>query len=464
MIWSSIHRACGGLPAIVIVVLCCGCGETAFRAGPSQDGLARAGALKTANRANEVARTVLTSPARHPLTFDAFLVGVEKGNAKRVGAPPLRGVDREALPRPEARGKLRGFLNDPRAMFVSHIVEFQTAGGGGGGGGADAAAAAAASAVPVPLYNAYDAAGAQVDAGSPVPGSAWSDADAAIDQLRERVAAVVAERRSTHLILWATGWNNTQFETTSSLQELHDSLRAAAAADGRADEFRPLFVAISWSSYWPGLPGEAARVSLRTKSNDADEVGIVVAGRVIGRVLVPVSDAAAGRPKVVVVGHSLGARVVTWGAVSAASGMTGTPPAGRPVDLVVGLQGAFSANAFVVEGGKPGGRDGAPFAEFRSASKRLMYTSSDLDIMRFLPLAYIGKVPVHERFAGEHPGTFDRRRVTSAARQVPATTDGPLPSGDGWDRVLLVDASSVIADHNDVRNPAVGSLLWQAMR
>src|SRR4051794_2505201 len=77
----------------------------------STDPMPRAAELRTENRSNQAARTVLTAPQEHRLAFPAFLLGVEKGSAKRLAAPsPHRGLDTTASPAGAVRPGMLDFL------------------------------------------------------------------------------------------------------------------------------------------------------------------------------------------------------------------------------------------------------------------------------------------------------------------------------------------------------------------
>ena len=156
---------------------------------------------------------------------------------------------------------------------------------------------------PIPFYNAYNEADLDVESHAYEVGR-----NQLVTRFRERVAAAAKEMKPTHLVVYVTGWNNTQAETVCGMNNIHKYVALAAASGG---EFRPLMVGISWpsmSEVWGKFLG---KTTYPVKSSDADEVGLLWACTLVSQVLAPVRDDLATadparRPKLVVIGHSFG--------------------------------------------------------------------------------------------------------------------------------------------------------------
>ncbi len=318
--------------------------------------LPRAKALGTDVSDDPASHSVLARPDDHPLSFPGFLVGVEKARLKPIGAPTSPNVGITGFYFKEMLWWQR------ERMFVSHLVEFVRK------PGADVF-------LPRPIYSAYS------EADLTEPTDAFEvGRRKLVEDFRAKIDSAVKERNPTHLILFTTGWNTSQVETIKGMEKLKASICGAV---GPGEEFRPLIVGISWPSMSERLGDLLEKTTYQVKSSDADEVGMLWASTLVGQVLAPIRDAAGQgdpkrRPRLVVIGHSFGARVATWTAFT--SGL-GSEPAGpvHPPDIIIGLQGAFSLRRFVegegVEGapiraemGRPRSLTPAPSTTLRSAS------------------------------------------------------------------------------------------------
>lgn len=160
--------------------------------------------------------------------------------------------------------------------------------------------------------------------------------------------------------------------------------------------FQPLFVGISWpserrfSSVWWFIGDLRSSLSYISKAKDADEIGVLWAERVLWDVLVPIKKKNKDIP-LILMGHSLGARIITRAVFSRGifdPKQTNAPQKdgkdGYDIDLVIGLEGAFSINRFI--SGK--GKEGSPYSNFNKNKyvKKFIFTWSEHDWAN--PLAY----------------------------------------------------------------------------
>ncbi|CAA7626077.1 putative lipoprotein [Candidatus Terasakiella magnetica] len=171
----------------------------------------------------------------------------------------------------------------------------------------------------------------------------------------------------THVFISSMGWNTDQLEAVRNFNALFGHVldqAESARKNGATQNFRPLFIGMTWSSKWPGWQHD---LDYFNKANDADEYGAVWIRRVIHDVVGPALSAKADRPKVIVVGHSFGARAVAQGVIS--------PGAPKVVDLLLLLQPAFSKNRFV-EGE---GLEKAPYRKFADHVGKVVMIASNTD-------------------------------------------------------------------------------------
>jgi hypothetical protein len=390
------------------------------------------------------------------LPFDAYVVGLEK-RWSFAGVPrcPPGGVGGPCLDidgpyftaRPAARADvMRKLDGQMKRMYVSHIARFDAAAGG----------------APCFLLNPYDAAR---PCGEPTTSSARTDLStswSALSVLGDDMARVVAERKPSHVVLYAMGWNTLQAEALDNVRELGAQLLAAARQAGDSG-FRPLFILTTWPSTWKAVLGPA---DYGPKAKDADEAGLVWQNVLINRELRRVKPADGF--KLIVVGHSFGARLTTRATFSAPLVSRQVDPI---VDLVVGLQGAYSYQRFVggPDGEDPDGQEGAPYADHARLSGPAAMTASAHDTA----VTAAG----HERFfVGSHR-VFQRTQAPELRQHFAhAATDDKGLLGDGAcapGRVLMIDASALIKDrkpgtgggaHSGIYTEGVGRLVHQLIR
>jgi hypothetical protein len=396
--------------------------------------------------------------ARFDLPFDAFIIGVEKANRSQVGAIKECGASGGSTDclnidapfftqRPELRDNLRAkYNNQHRPTLISHIAQFD-------------------SAASCFTYNIYSVA-RQCPAASSIPRPAngeYVDASwKALADLETRVASYVAQRNPSHILVYVMGWNTPQWEAMRNFRDLHQHLIAAAKASEN-EAFRPLFIGITWPS--TGTPIIAAS-DFGIKAKDADEVGAIWGNILINRVLARVKHDS--RVRIVVVGHSFGARLSSRAVFSAP---LVRPEDERTVDLLIGLQGAYSFQRYVaaLEKDAPEGVEGAPYSAFQSMVGKVALTSSphDTAVTRAKHRNYfVGSYAVYEKTAKPpYAALFEHAKMNSDGSIELRTCD---PS-----KVLFVDASRVIdtnfpgtggGAHSDIYDPEIGRFTYQLIQ
>jgi hypothetical protein len=451
---------------------------------PGRDVSARARTIGTDKPQDEPARVIITNPEKTRLRFPAFVLGIEKASRKVIGCPPDRGLEIARAAKPVRDQIKRTFHETPLAsdcLFVSHIAEFVPT------TESDVFS-------PVLHYDAYR------EADPPAPPNVFMSGRNATLTLRDRLLEVAAQRAAagrpvSHLIVFATGWHTGQVRTLANMDELFSSITAAAGKD----TFSPLYFGISWPSFSDEIAGKIetgagalaklARGRLESKmhvgeltgllkhpeiadklgflgypaiSTDADEVGMVPVSTLVNQVLVPLRETLPGKPRVIVIGHSFGARIASWTPFTAPllPAVDGGSVDFKGPDLVIGLQGAFPAARFdpTIKHHRPY-VEGTSFGDYSPFRTMFAYTCANDEALRHARIfdIMIGDAQAFERARKNASPAF----ATCKAIDVLATRVKLDPTSR---KVLLIDARDYISKHDDVRNDEVGRLIWALMK
>lgn len=399
-------------------------------------------------------------PAKYTITYSpSYLIGVEKANRKRIGGPKwgdCTGKDycfntRAQALSPELRDKIEERFDDRKGHFVSHIVRYQQHGN--------------TSVTGDRLYSIYASDGTEQSAKCSSQGesgiqacfnSGWD----ALRHFKDEIAQRLKDEHITHIIVMSTGWKTLQPESISNYNEWIGNILAAAREDGQS-EFRPLFIGFSWASDWERWP---EGVDFVNKGHDADEVGLSWANVLIHEVVLPLKHDT--HVSVVLIGHSFGARLLSR-AIHSGVILPKTPPVQDPVDLFLGMQGAFSVNRFTANKGK----EGHPYGNFSQAAKKIILTSSQHDeaVTRAIHTGdtFVGSAHAYELTREpDYVGLFEHTAIDAQGRWT-------TPPSHDSSKVALVEASSMIATnkpgtggkaHSDVFDKESGRFIWQAIR
>ncbi|MBI4401751.1 MAG: hypothetical protein HY581_08980 [Nitrospirae bacterium] len=397
--------------------------------------------------------TVAIDPTLHLLEHPSYLVGIEKARADLVGSVPFGTCSKDSElclnhgaaylhDKLEWRETLARRLDDKKRLFVSHVATYEQA--------ADEGA--------TPrwrgrlLYSLYRdgalACAKKPDDPAHTTPICIREGVNALGALKEDLEQRIGRERATHVLLYSTGWNSDQVDSIRRYNLFFDQLTKAALEDG-TNTFRPIFIGLTWPADWPELPSHS---DIFNKKNDADEVAVTWANYLINQILLPLK---AKGVKIVAIGHSFGGRIVT----TAANSRDLLPaPVASKINLVVGLQAAFSIKRF------GGGTEGDPFRDFSKYADKFVFISSSHDeagraggpFSRAFN-AILGEEGMKEAQEGEIKPLFQLIKVDGTGQWVDKPTDGP-------ERALLLDASAVVQNHNDVNNPQVGRLLWATIK
>lgn len=363
-----------------------------------------------------------------------YVVGIEKASRKTIGDEDGTGYDRRFL----RGGGVEAHLDDPKGMFVTHILKMHP-------GRSEA------------IYNVYKSCGNGVGQGCP-SGPSWYEAGWAAMEGGLRHALVEQLRIArdngqpfSHLVIASSGWNNTQPDSMRLYRALLDGLQKTAAGDN----FRPIFIGVTWPSWWDFFKF----ASFRNKGHDADEVGHTYMAWLLYR-LAPELKQEFGL-KVVVIGHSFGARLVSRGLYSRPL-VKEAASVGYDPDLLVLFQGAFNVGRFLPSASEP-----PAYPVTAAPATPVVATWSRND-------AYV--LLADKLFSGEEKnyigGTRGARLVDEQGSgrfaELAATPAGEVDWSPGGGTTLpgqisYVDATAFIAGHSDICDANAMWFLWSAI-
>ncbi len=419
---------------------------------------------------------LLNTPFTHPMVADGYIIGIEKSPRATIGfagdgadttrliAPAQSALPLHPRDLAQQQGSFDAALDDPKVMFVSHILRYGSA--------------TKNPAAKVDLaYSAYSQ-----TAFGPYPAAPLSQAYetgwAALEGLQEQIIDDVERAKAqndpyTHLLFASMGWNNYQFESVARYNAIVQHTQRAAQSQGA--DFKPLVIGLTWPSVWGGtsafdLANRAAHIgSYTVKARDADEIGYGIANYILNASL-PRIEAETGLPTVLL-GHSMGARILTRAYFSADLLKDNTPRTGSG-PTVISLQAALSANRFLPEYQLvPPFRwlisgEGGPYQNNAGQSGLMAMTWSTHDtanpVARFATGArHVGGKAGAKRIAKEPKLAKMFETVALTRTGDMSELSGPCETVRQNRKVLYVNASGIIASHGDIANPEVGKLVWE---
>ena len=412
------------------------------------------------------------------LKFPGFIIGIEKAYREKIKKDDIfESINDEYFHDNKRYQKsIHKILNDSKRAFVSHIIEYRM----------DPYRECMKEDF---FYNAYDKCFDPTDA--------YLKGLLKLDELRNRIFMNDSETPYTHIFLYCMGWNTDQQESIRNYNSLFSQI---IKENKESSNFRPLFVGISWPSEWRSnfLGGFISVISYGVKADDADEVGLIWTNKILWNVLSPLKRAK--HIPLILVGHSFGARVVTRAVFS--NGLIDIPVGNETsnnvtkeecsIDLVVGLQGAFSVRRFI-----PGnGNEGSPYSEFNrnNYAKKFVFTWSEYDfanpIAKFFTGAnHIGGVYGHE-LSLDYQTIFnhyevvveeDRCNHDVSVKEIRKERNKKIIENEQFEwtdsfkhpeKISIVDASALIKDkpygkggnaHSDIYTPGVANLIWDCI-
>lgn len=324
------------------------------------------------------------------LEHDGYIIGIEKRPREDIeGAPKDRekrkrfetismSEDDHSMTKREKRNvhkrneKFTDYISDGTIMFVSHVASYFEKN--------DNTKDYNKFRRPVFLYNAYD----EYKDDKLDYEKGYKEA---LENFEKDLRDKLTSKTYTHIILFSMGWNNNQQESIYRYNKIVTNLNNI----DKEDEFKPLIIGFTWPSVWFSIEDNWLKknalflASYFTKQDDADEIGMTIANWITHNIVLQVNkevkekledrDGNYTPPKVIAIGHSMGARILSRAIFSNEYIKPEFHNSTSQVNLFIGLQAAFSANRFVADDGW----EGSPYAEFSERETVFSLTTSKND-------------------------------------------------------------------------------------
>jgi hypothetical protein len=191
-----------------------------------------------------------------------------------------------------------------------------------------------------------------------------------LDKLGDEIKEAAKRENATHIIMLATGWNTAEYE---SFRDFSYWMKQLTKDFEGKENFRPIFVGISWESAWPsGFWAQMPFGSWATKGNDADAIGFTWANYLLNDILKPAAMNSGA--EMVAIGHSFGSRIILGAHYTRDIIIR---KAQRSDDLpitLIGLQAAFPTGRFTQKEGWE-----HPYGAMQKGTATVAITTSSLD-------------------------------------------------------------------------------------
>jgi hypothetical protein len=412
-------------------------------------------ALHTSSYFHALDHIAVYYPSAIALNFPGYIVGFEETERRRVanGRDAVI-VNKSAYAAGYTVERLLGTLRF-HVPVVSHVLRYEGRPYGEGN---------------CALYSLYHNHGAAImdncagatrhtDAGESMYESAFAGGWDAIDILRERLTEDVDSGNYTHLLVAIMGLDTAQEEAIRNYKSIAWSIKR----NGN-DAFRPLFVGITWPSFfanrWLDPLWEAFAYS--PIADRADILGLSWLGIILNDVISPLSD----RIRVTVVAHSFGARAATMSlcvgpAIQRRKGQESTRRSGDKVHDFVALSPAFSVSRFAPQ--EHFFYENVYYKDYCPKIRRFVFTASEND-GAYAPVIWVDMLGDHTTRA-----KVCGRKQPVTVSCVSATREGRIVGYDASAKISYVDTSALMRfgvpgtdgkAHSDIYRPEIGRLIW----
>lgn len=381
---------------------------------------------------------------RPNLNFPGYLIGMEKSKKEIICVNDSDKIRENPFDNKQENSFLKDRLDDLKRVFVSHVIHYKKTVPD------DKCAVITDNKLCMSAeYDLYK----DIREGKKNADSAYNGSWTAISDLRKNFAN---GEKITHVFLYSVGWNTNENEAIENYNDMFSKVLKLSDSLPK-EQFNPYFIGISWPSkwttdersFWEKLRKD---FSYGNKANDADEVGFVLVNHLLRNVLIPLKESK--KFKLILVGHSFGARLLTRAVFSSPILYKVPPPTKKDdIDLFIGLQGAFSLKRFIEDDGI----EGSPYRDYQKHAKKFIFTWAKEDKAT--------KSAFWTAFAGAESGyEYSLKHQEFEQAKWNENADVFANTSQGSDKVLIVDASEIISDHNDVYKEKVAKLVWNAVQ
>jgi hypothetical protein len=290
--------------------------------------------------------------------------------------------------------------------------------------------------------------------------SAFADSWGAIDVLKDALRNDAASGNYTHLIVAMMGWRTPQEEAIRNFNSIVRTTQLVGK-----DEFRPLFIGITWVAPWAGrwLDPVIEVLSYGNIAELADRLGLTWVGVLTDEVVMPLAQ----KLPTTFITHSFGTRsastAICIGPAIRRDATAVRAPRQGSVDRLIGFQAAFSLQRFKEE----------PLIFFYED----VYFPNDCDRARVIVLTasrhdQATKSILWADLAGNYRYFKSFCRKNAGIIVSCASVDESGAIEDEYDarmKVLYLDATKLIrfraagtdgGAHSDMFRPPTGRLIW----
>jgi hypothetical protein len=416
---------------------------------------------------NGLYHDVLFDPSGVSLNFQGYIVGIDKSPREDVGCGAECQNIYSSHPQNGLKKLISRLKNEPKVHYVSHITKYFGRPYGDGN----------CQLYSIYEFNVKDAKNNYIpeklinpcskESSVSSPSNAFNASFDALNKLtydiEQQLTSNDINTRYSHVVIVVMGWNTTQIEATRNFNSIAANIRKSSN-----QVFNPLFIGVTWSSYWSQswLDSLVKLVSYHNKAHDADEIGATWLSLLIQRV----SDITPNIPKVVI-GHSFGARASSMAVCNGSVFKEGNVSSPY-IDVLIGLQPAVSINRFITPNPQTAGLEDIIYPANCDKAKKIVLTASDSD------------EAVKSAFWADMVGNLDyyNRSCTSAEKYFTRSFHCKHVDGSGFfssptslseAALYYIDASSLISynhpntgggSHSDIYRLEISRMIWEAIK
>ncbi len=407
--------------------------------------------LDTGGDLTQQFHSVLYYPDELALDFPGYIVGVEKVPVSAISNNPKEAIKTTGVPNNDnSPADLYSSLVDQKTMLVTHIIQ-------------------SGHSINCAIYSAYQSKSpenlvtCQPEQEQEYSEDLYTQSWQAMRSLRRSLEIDINNRKYnqnenddySHIIVLVMGWNTNQEEAIRNFNSIGANI--IAASNG---EINPLFVGLTWPSLWEsGILDPAFKIaSYPNKAFDADEVGLSWLGVLIHQTLSGLDV-----PNSVVIGHSFGARASSMATcVGPAISENNTMLPRSKIDLLIGLQGAYSMNRFYPDKGIE-----TPQYQYCENANKVLLTASvhdkAMDTGRWAP--FVGNETTFKSYCIDKiQSNFDCHYASESVDQSFAPTENHFIYVNADNLIRFNAYKSGGGAHSDIYRIQMGRFLWQAIQ
>lgn len=414
--------------------------------------------LGTNGRVNAQHHLSAYYPSGIGLNFPGYIIGLEDSSPERISRdgdlvienPPEAGMD---------IARITDTMREYYLPFISHIHRYE----GNRYGKGNCALYTLYQNNHRPIIPFCSTAESLSKAAVNQPRSAYRNSWEAINIFKRELRRQVASGQYSHMIISMMGLDTAQEESIRNFRSIAWSIHEAAG-----EEFRPLFIGITWPSFLDGrwLDPVWELAAYPYKADEADRLGLSWLGVLMHDVIIPLSE----QIPTSVISHSFGTRALSMATCVGPAIRNGERPrlyAEGQIEKLIGFGAAFSLERLR--------NKVIPLYEdinYPNACEKvrsLVITASDKDSA--VQLAIWADLAGNYAYYGEY---CDSKKLPYRVSCAKANSEGHLQIPyDTAPKLFYIDTSELMryaipgtqgGSHSDIFRPQVGRMLWTILQ